>query len=125
MFIAIIFLTIIIIVAGVIIDRKSYGDGEVFFLIGIPACIVSLIASLILGVLISSSWVVDEKINMYEVENKKIDSQICTIVENYKGYEGVSSVLLFLQRELVSGWKPAQVTEVHEFPTGASWLNLQ
>lgn len=87
MFIVIIFLTIIIIVVGVILDRKSYGDGNVFFFIGIPACIISLIISLILGVCISSSWVVDEKINMYEVENKKIDSQICTIVENYKGYE--------------------------------------
>ena len=87
MFIVITFLAIIIIVLGVIIDEKSYGSGDVFFLIGIPACIVSLIASFILGVLISSSWVVDEKINMYEAENKKIDSQICTIVENYKGYE--------------------------------------
>jgi len=87
MFIIILFLTIICIAIGVIIDKNRYGDGEIFYLIGIPSCVIMLIVTIILGICVTSAWVIDEKINLYETENNKIDNQLCEIVENYKGYE--------------------------------------
>lgn len=87
MFITILFLTIICIVIGVIINKNRYGDGYIFYLIGIPSCIITLIVTIILGICVTFAWVIDEKINLYETENNKIDNQLCEIVENYKGYE--------------------------------------
>lgn len=87
MFITILFLTIICIVIGVIINKNTYSDGDIFYLIGIPSCIITLIVTIILGICVTSAWVIDEKINLYETENNKIDNQLCEIVENYKGYE--------------------------------------
>ena len=87
MFITILFLTIICIVIGVIINKNRYGDGDIFYLIGIPSCVIAVIATIILGICVTSAWVIDEKINLYETENNKIDNQLCEIVENYKGYE--------------------------------------
>lgn len=87
MFITILFLTIICIAIGVIINKNRYGDGDIFYLIGIPSCVIMLIVTIILGICVTSAWVIDEKINLYETENNKIDNQLCEIVENYKGYE--------------------------------------
>ena len=87
MFITILFLTIICIVIGVIISKNRYGGGDIFYLIGIPSCIIMLIVTIMLGVCVTFAWGIDEKINLYETENNKIDNQLCEIVENYKGYE--------------------------------------
>lgn len=87
MFITILFLTIICIAIGVIINKNSYGDGDIFCYIGVPSCVITLIVTIILGVCVTYAWVIDEKINLYETENNKIDNQLCEIVENYKGYE--------------------------------------
>ena len=36
---------------------------------------------------VSHGIIIDDKINLYESENNKIDKQVYSIVENYKGYE--------------------------------------
>ena len=48
---------------------------------------ISLIAILILSVYLSGRLTIDEKIAMYEKENASIETQICTVVNEYKDYE--------------------------------------
>lgn len=42
---------------------------------------------IILGGLYSKSFVIDEKVTLYEVENKKIELIVEKVVESYKNYE--------------------------------------
>lgn len=48
---------------------------------------ICIIAMLIVGGNLVNGNVIQDKIEMYESENAKIDSQICEIVEGYKSYE--------------------------------------
>ena len=49
--------------------------------------VISLIATLGLGVSLSGVMVVDDKIAVYQEENAIIETEISTIVKNYKDYE--------------------------------------
>ena len=55
--------------------------------IGIVGVVVSLIALVCLCVSVSNLKVIDEKINMYQEENTKIEQQIDTAVKSYQDYE--------------------------------------
>lgn len=54
---------------------------------GIVGAIIVGISLIIVGVEVSGGTIIDDKINLYETENNKIDEQVYSIVENYKGYE--------------------------------------
>lgn len=77
------------VIAGGIYNAKvKYSDaGDVITIAGFITAIIFGIALLICSIYVSSGWVVDDKIKMYEAENAKIDTQVCYIVENYKKYE--------------------------------------
>ena len=55
--------------------------------VGIVGASVVGIFLIFVGIAVSGGMVIDDKINLYEAENSKIDKQVYAIVENYKGYE--------------------------------------
>ena len=83
-------ITILIIVAGVICGISNDWDCtyEMPLLIfgGISFCIV-LLFTIILMHSVSSAKVIDDKIAMYQTENKKIETQIAEVVQQYQEYE--------------------------------------
>lgn len=98
MILVILGLCIIGIIAGIVIYEKaspgSWGessDGETFgAFIGIVSGmlgVVALIAAIVVGVKVSNTSVIDEKIAMYEEENAAIEEQVATVVEQYQKYE--------------------------------------
>lgn len=75
-------------VIGKIIDVKAKNDTGYFICLfsGI-LIVICLIVALIVGISITETNYVDEKIALYQVENDRIENEISTIVENYKDYE--------------------------------------
>ena len=65
--------------------HKSYYNLIIIF--GIFGIALSLIAMLFLGFECSEYSVIDEKINMYEEENTRIENQIAECVKQYQKYE--------------------------------------
>lgn len=59
----------------------------IFIAIGVVACIVCLIAALILGITVSNHNVVDDKIAMYLEENTMIEEQVNILVDEYMEHE--------------------------------------
>lgn len=85
-----IFITLIIL--GIVLYFKF--DSDISAGISGATCAVSAIGAFIIGTLliivgidVSGGIIIDDKINLYESENTKIDKQVCFIVENYKDYE--------------------------------------
>ncbi len=92
MILVILVLAIITWVVGHIVYDKSsnetvYGPAEVVWNLGMIISIICLIAISILIFLVSGSFVIDEKIAMYQEENAKIEEQIAAVVEQYQQYE--------------------------------------
>ena len=67
------------------VHRKDVDD--ILIAIGIFTIAVALVIGIILGGLYSTSFVIDEKITLYEVENEKIELIVEKAVESYKNYE--------------------------------------
>ena len=88
MIIITIVLTIIaIIVCGVMFDNGNDGWGIIS---GAGAVIFGIIDLILVGYIIVGGInmvTVDQKIDMFQEENAKIEEQITTIVNSYKGYE--------------------------------------
>lgn len=55
--------------------------------VGVVIAVISIIATIILGVQVSKLNVIDDKIAMYQEENAKIEEQIATVVQDYQEYE--------------------------------------
>lgn len=90
-----IILLLIFFTAVIIVGRFMYLDGDdcteslgvVFSIIGVIGLIISIIATIVIIYNLSYSSVIDDKIVMYEEENKMIESQIDELVKNYMDYE--------------------------------------
>ena len=94
---------LLVILGGWINSKDKYAaDGEIFVIFGIIATIISVIAIVFLLANVSSSFTIDEKISMYQKENKNIETSITKVVENYKDYE----------KEIFENVKPEEVVLV-------------
>ena len=89
MLILLLIISIVLIVLGVIVDKKFYDEETSFVLytIGILSFMCIGVAILIMGVLYVNSWQADEKITMYQDENKKIEKKIEDTVKQYMDFE--------------------------------------
>ena len=90
MILVILAVAIILTVVGSIIFEKSYDFeflGGCMTTAGIVSLIISSIATIILLFCVSDLVVIDQKIEMYEEENAKIESQLAETVAQYQQYE--------------------------------------
>ena len=81
---------ILMIVGGYILDGKTGVDSDICYLIiGIRAAVgfYALLDLIIVGVNVKSLSVINDRIDMYEEENARIEQQIADVVEQYQKYE--------------------------------------
>ena len=81
---------ILMIVGGVILDKKTGVDSDICFGIsgiGMVVGFFALLGLIIVGVNVKSLSVIDDRIAMYEEENARIEQQIADVVEQYQKYE--------------------------------------
>ena len=69
-----------------LIEEWDFVGGAVM-VIGTVLLIICLIAFIILAIDVSGLRVIDQKIEMYEEENTKIEEQISDVVKQYQDYE--------------------------------------
>lgn len=80
--------TIGLFIAGVwISDGDVDSFGFVVSVVSFLALVVCLIAALVLSIQVSNLKVIDQKIEMYQEENAKIEEQISETVKQYQEYE--------------------------------------
>lgn len=92
MLLVILGICILLVILGIILICKNYSD--TLWGIGLALVFIFSVGTLVsIGCggqcvyNIAQSRIIDEKIAMYETENKSIESSISTIVENYQDYE--------------------------------------
>lgn len=71
-------------------DEKNeflFGVGTTISLTGVISIFIILVAVISCTIEVSNSTVVDNKIAMYQEENKKIEKEITSVVNSYKDYE--------------------------------------
>ena len=68
-------------------SETLYNGSSATMIIGGAILVVCIIASLCVGGKISSLSYIDDKVALYQTENDRIESEINTIIENYKDYE--------------------------------------
>lgn len=81
---------ILMIVGGVILDKKTGADSDICFGIsgiGMVVGFFALVGLIVVGVNVKSLSVIDDRIAMYEEENARIEQQIADVVEQYQKYE--------------------------------------
>ena len=80
---------IVAIIAGAIINAHTYEDGLALTLvvIGVIVALVGAVGTLTCGILLTNDMYIDEKIEMYEEENKKIEQEIADVVNRYIEHE--------------------------------------
>ena len=72
----------------IIYDKTNAGEWcSVSGGIGFLFSIIAFIAIIILGIHVKSISVIDDRIDMYEEENTRIERQIADVVEQYQKYE--------------------------------------
>lgn len=76
--ILILFIALFAILANSDYELAEVCGGAIFFIL----CVM-----VIFGFLLSGRLTIDDKIALYEEENKKIESEVALIVENYKKFE--------------------------------------
>ena len=92
MILVILGISILLVILGIILICKSYSDTQwgigmtLIFIFGV-SIFVSIVCGCPCAYDASQSMIIDEKIAMYQEENKSIESSISTIVENYQDYE--------------------------------------
>lgn len=64
-----------------------FGVGTTISLTGVISIFIILVAVISCTIEVSKSTVVDNKIAMYQEENKKIEKEITSVVNSYKDYE--------------------------------------
>lgn len=86
-------LMVLIFVLGIWMANKLY-DKDACFTVGMTMAVISaigvfvcLITLIVLSVNVSGLNVIDQKIEMYEEENTKIEEQISDMVKQYQEYE--------------------------------------
>ncbi len=90
MIIVILLVSIVLLIAGMLVYQNSCDYetlGAVIGGVGGFCGIVSLIALAALAVSVSALTVTDDKIEMYQEENAKIEFQIAECIEQYQQYE--------------------------------------
>ena len=93
MILVIIAISILFIAAGSLLFASDIFDYDTEFIpgvigtVGILGLVISLIATIVLGIGVSNLSVIDDKIAMYQEENTKIEQQISAAVESYQKYE--------------------------------------
>ncbi len=95
MILVILGISIILITVGIILKKKFDQDwggidwpiSIILFLVGVAAFVISTIATLVLMNEVQSAKHIDEKIEVYEQENIKIESQIDSVVTAYMEHE--------------------------------------
>lgn len=89
MILVILAIFIAITVVGAIVDAKSsYSiSGTLIAVFGAIGGIVALVAAIILGITTRELIVIDDRIEMYQEENARIEQQIADVVEQYQKYE--------------------------------------
>ena len=75
------------ILSGIFSSKTDGGTAFVFFLLSGCGLVISLLATIKLGVNVSELSVIDSKITMYQEENTKIEQQIANVVAQYQQYE--------------------------------------
>ena len=81
---------LLILIVGIILGCKNnwHNDCEAIITsIGAAFVVITIIPLIIVGVKLSENSVIDRKLEMYQSENQKIETQIAEIVEQYKLYE--------------------------------------
>ena len=88
MLIVVVILCILAVIVCCIADRKCWEFTEFISFTGaVIFGIIALIIVISMGINAYDMFVIDDKIKLYEEENKNIESEITTIVNNYQGYE--------------------------------------
>lgn len=67
--------------------REVYDLAQNVMIAGICVALVALVGVCATSIMVSHSFVIDEKLAMYEEENTKIEERIATVVEQYQNYE--------------------------------------
>lgn len=81
---------ILMVVGGIILDKKTGADSDICFGIsgiGMLVGFFMLVGLIVVGVNVKSLSVIDDRIAMYEEENTRIEQQIADVVEQYQKYE--------------------------------------
>ena len=81
---------ILMVVGGIILDRKTKIDSDICLGIngiGIIVGFFALVGLIVVGVNVKSLSVIDDRITMYEEENARIEQQVADVVEQYQKYE--------------------------------------
>lgn len=92
MILVILGISILLVILGIILIRKDcsnvqWGIGSSLVFIFSLGVLISIVCGCICIYDASQSMVIDERIAMYQEENKSIETSINTIVENYQDYE--------------------------------------
>lgn len=89
MILVILAIFIAITVVGAIVDSmSSYSiGGTLIAVFGAVGGLVALTAAIILGITTRELTVIDDRIEMYQEENARIEQQIADVVEQYQKYE--------------------------------------
>lgn len=81
-------LAIAALATGIIVYIKVDVDvGFTINVFAIASLIIFMVPAIVIGACISDKACTDEKINLYQSENDRIEREISVIVENYKDYE--------------------------------------
>lgn len=67
--------------------REVYDLAEKWMWAGVIVAALSIAFILVTSIVVSHSFVIDDKLAMYEEENTKIEERIATVVEQYQQYE--------------------------------------
>ena len=81
---------ILMVIGGIILDKKTGVDSDICFGIsgvGMVVGFFALLGLIIVSVNVKSLSVIDARIVMYEEENARIEQQITDVVEQYQKYE--------------------------------------
>lgn len=87
MILVILGICILFFIIAFVIGLDDDGVGDLIGGASFIGIIISIIVAIVLTVSVSKSVTIDEKIAMYETENKNIEATISVIVENYQDYE--------------------------------------
>lgn len=92
MILVILGISILLVILGIILIRKDcsnvqWGIGFILVFIFSLGVLISIVCGCICIYDASQSMVIDERIAMYQEENKSIETSINAIVENYQDYE--------------------------------------
>lgn len=93
---------ILSIILGHLMNLKKEDSGFGLFIVGVIMNLITVIAIACLLISVSKSYVIDEKMSMYQKENANIETSIAKIVENYKDYE----------KEIFKDAKPEEVITI-------------